>query len=155
MDIHFEDIIISIINISVLFILLRLILWKHVIRYLSERSARVCKQFDDAEEKKLQADALLAKYDEKLDKLNTRDRDMLLASRERASKEADLILEKAHDDVAIMINDAKCRIAVEKEQALEEAHEEVTKLASDMASRILRREVSMLDNENAAREFFG
>jgi len=154
LDIHPEDVIISIINVVVLFILLRLILWKHVIRYLSERSARIKKQFDDAKDKEQQALTLMSQYDEKIGNLDERDREMLLASKERASKEAELILEKAHDDAAIMIRDAENRIAMEKTQALEEAHEEVTRLAADMASRILHREVSASDNENVVEDFF-
>lgn len=154
MDFHPEDVIISIINIVVLFILLRLILWKHVNRYLSERSMRIGKQLDDAEDKERQAVALLSQYDDKIEKLKERDREMLLASKERASKEADLILEKAHDDAAVMIRSAENRISIERTQALEDVHEEVTKLAADMASRILRREVSASDNEGVVEEFF-
>ena len=154
MDIHLEDVIISIINIIILFILMRIILWKTVIRYLSERSERISKQFDDAEGKERQADALLSLYDEKVDKLKERDREMLLAGKERASREAALILSKAQEDAAMMVRDAESRIAMEKNQALAEAHEEVTRLATDMASRILRREVSMPDNEGVVEEFF-
>jgi len=154
LDIHPEDVIISIINVVVLFILLRLILWKHVIRYLADRSERIKKQFDDAKDKEQHALTLLSQYDEKIENLKERDREMLLASKERASKEAEQILEKAHDNAAFMISDAESRIAMEKNQALEDAREEVTKLAADMASRILHREISVSDNESVVEEFF-
>ena len=154
MDIHLEDVIISIINIIVLFILLRIILWKHVIRYLSERSERIAKQFGDAEGKEQQAEALLSRYNESMEALKERDREMLLASKKKASCEAALILDKAQEDVAMMLRNAESRISMEKNQALAEAHEEVTRLATDMASRILRREVSGLDNEGTVEEFF-
>ena len=154
MDLHPEDVIISIINVVVLFVLLRLILWKPVNSYLAERSARIKKQFDDAEDKEQQAEALLSQYDEKIGKLKKRDNEMLLESKERASKEADLILEKAQNSAAMMIRDAENRITMEKNQALEEAHKEVTKLATDMAARILHREVSAMDNENVVEDFF-
>ena len=154
MDIHPEDVIISIINVVILFVLLRLILWKPVNSYLAERSARIQKQFDNAEDKEKQAEELLSQYDEKIGKLKERDNEMLLESKERASKEADLILEKAQSSAAMMIRDAENRITMEKNRALEEAHEEVTKLATDMAARILHREVSAADNDNAVEDFF-
>jgi len=154
MDIHPEDVIISIINITVLFVLLRLILWKHVIRYLAERSERIGKQFLDAENKEEQAAALLVQYDDRMRALKTRDHDLLLAAREKAEKEASSILSKAQDDAALLILDAEHKIALEKTQALEDAHEEVTKLAADMASKILHREVSSFDNENVVADFF-
>jgi len=154
MDIHIEDVIISIINIIILFVLLRLILWKHVIRFLAERSDRIGQQFADAEVKEQQADVLSAQFESKLAGLKQRDLDLLTAAKAKAFKEADLILEKAQSDAAVLISDAKNHIAVEKAQALEDVHDEVARLAANMASQILHREVSASDNEGVVEEFF-
>lgn len=154
MDIHPEDIIISIINIIILFILLRLILWKPVVRYLASRTARISNQFKNAEDKEQEAKSLLLEYNEKIDKLEERDREMIQKSKELATKEAGKILDKAHHKATNLLEDAENRISMEKEQAIEEAHEEVTKLATEMAARILHREISVSDNENVVKDFF-
>ena len=148
------DVIISLINITVLFILLRLILWKHVIRFLAEREARVRGEMDDAEKQRLEAEALHSEYDKKIVDLKERDHDLLRESRLKANDESERILKESRDKAKEMINDAQLRIAEEKEQALEDAHKEITQIATEMAERILEREVSPEDSANAVDEFF-
>ena len=154
MDLHPEDVIISLINIAVLFLLLRLILWKHVIRFLSERANRVRSEMDDAEKHRLEAEALRTQYDEKLGNIEERGRDLMRESRHRANEEADRILMETKDKANEMMRDAENRIAIEKRQALEEAELDIAQLATDMATRILKREVSEGDNANSVDEFF-
>ena len=154
MDLHPEDIIISLINITVLFFLLRLILWKHVIRFLADRANRVRSEMDDAEKHRLEAEALHSEYDMKIVEIEERGKEMIRESRIKADEESARILKETRNKAKEMISDAEIRIAEEKEQALEDAHFEVAQLATDMAARILRREVSPEDNTNAVDEFF-
>jgi F-type H+-transporting ATPase subunit b len=154
LDIHPVDVIISLINITVLFILLRLILWKHVIRFLAEREKRVHGEMDDAKKRRLEAEALHSDYEEKVGQLEERGREMLRESQLKASEEADRILMDTNNKANMIIRDAQARIAIEKEQAFKDAQVEVTLLATDMAARILKREVSAEDSTNAVDEFF-
>ena len=154
MDLHPQDVIISLINIAVLFLLLRLILWKHVIRFLAEREKRVRSEMDDAEKHRLEAEALHAQYDEKLGSIEESVRDLMRESQLKAKDEADSIIKEAKDKTREMVREAEDRIAEEKAQALEEAHLDITQLATDMAARILEREVSESDNIKAVDEFF-
>jgi len=154
MELHPVDIIISLINIVVLFILLRLILWKHVIRFLAEREGRVKGEMDDAEKRRLEAEALHSEYDKKIENIEDRDRDLMLESKTKANKESERILKETRDKARIIINDAEARIAEEKEQALEDLQVEVAQLATEMASRILEREISQEDNAHVVDSFF-
>ena len=154
MDFHPEDVIISLINITVLFILLRLILWKHVIRFLAEREKRVRGEIADAEKHRLDAEARHSEYDKKIGEIEERGRDLIRESQQKASDESDRILKETRERASEMISDAESRIAEEKEQALEEAHIEVTQLATEMAARILEREVSPEDTAHVVDEFF-
>ena len=154
MDFHPEDVIISLINIAVLFFLLRLILWKHVIRFLAERQGRVRSEMDDAEKHRLEAEALHSEYDKKIGEIEERGRDLMRKSQQKANEESDRILKETHEKASEMISDAEFRITEEKEQALEEAHLEITQLATEMAARILEREVSPEDTEHVVDEFF-
>ena len=154
MDFHPEDVIISLINIVVLFVLLRLILWKHVNRFLTDRSNRVQNEMDSAKKQQQEAEALRLEYDKKVDDINERGRDLMRESQLKANEESERILKETRDKAKEMINDAQIRINEEKNQALEKANLEVTRLATDIAARILEREVSQEDNENAVDEFF-
>jgi len=149
------DVVISIINIVVLAVLLRLILWKHIIRILAERSNRVHRDFDDVKKQRLDAEAKQAEYDKKLGDIERLGRDLMRESTLKASEEADKILNETREKAKEMINEANDRIAMEKEQALSDAHIEVVQLATDMAARILKREVSPDDNTKSVDNFFG
>ena len=154
MDLHPADILIYVINIAVLFLLLRLILWKPVGRFLSERTRRVSLELENAEKARLDAEALKAEYAERLAGLEAQGRDIMRESRIKASEEAEEILSEAREKAKSQILEARERIAEEKERALDNARREVAQLATDMASRILKREVLPGDNMGAVDDFF-
>ena len=62
MDINPVDILIHIINILVLFVLLRLLIYKPVKKFMDERSQRIQKEMDHASEISAQAEELHAQY---------------------------------------------------------------------------------------------
>ncbi|MCL2663732.1 MAG: ATP synthase F0 subunit B [Oscillospiraceae bacterium] len=154
MDFHPQDVIISLINIVVLFVLLRLILWKHVVRFLSEREGRVRREKDDAEQKRLDAEALHDEYDKKIGEIEEHGRELMRDNQAKANAEADRIIKETHEKARVIIDEAEARIVEEKDLALENSREEITQLATEMASRILAREVSADDNKSVVDEFF-
>jgi len=154
LEFHLEDVIISLINIVVLFILLRLILWKHVIRFLSERTNRVQTEKDDIEKSRLEAETLHDEYKEKLNTLEEQGQEIIRKSREKAGKESENILKETREKARLVMLDAEARIEEEKETALEEIQVDVTQLATEMAARILKREVSQEDNVAVVDDFF-
>ena len=155
MELHPVDILINIVNIIVLFLLLRLILWKPVNKFLSARAARVKGELENAEKTLLEAEALKKEYTDDLEGIEARARNVMRESRAKASEEADGILGDAREKTRVMIIEARERIAEEKERAIENAHREVAQLATDMASRILKREVAPEDSVGAVEDFFG
>jgi F-type H+-transporting ATPase subunit b len=154
MEFHPVDIIISIINIAVLFILLRLILWKPVNRYLSARAERVRADLEKAERSRDDAEALRLQYEQKLEGIETQGRDIMRDSQVKASEEAEDILKDAREKARTMLSDARERINEEKERAVINARREVAQLATDMAARILKREVLPDDSMSAVEDFF-
>ena len=154
MELHPVDLVISLINIAVLFILLRLILWKHVYRFLSERAKRVRLELDDAENARLGAQTLKQEYEDKIGTIEAQGRDMLRVSQIKATEASDEILEEAHVKANALIAEARVIIEEDKQKAILEAHHEIAQLATDMAARILKREVSPDDSKYAVERFF-
>ena len=154
MDFHPIDIVISIINITVLFILLRLILWKHVDRFLKARSERVKSELDNVEKLRAEAEALRKKYEDKIDGIELRRHELMRESQIKASEEEAEILAEAREKARAMLNDARDRAAEEKERAVLSAEREIAEIATDMAARILKREVSGDDTRFAVEDFF-
>ena len=154
MELHPVDLVISLINIAVLFILLRLILWKYVHRYLSERAKRVRTELEDAESTRISAQTLKREYEDKVGKIELQGRDMIRESQIKATEASDEILEEAHAKAGALIAEARTIIEEDKQKAILEANHEIAQLATDMAARILRREVSPDDSKHAVEQFF-
>ena len=154
LDFHPVDLLISLINIAVLFILMRLILWKHVNRLLTTRAQRVRTELDDIEKSRNDVDALRQEYEEKIESIEAHGRDLMRESQIKASIEAEEILDDAREKARTMMVDARERIAEEKERAIVNARHEIAQLATDMAARILKREVSPDDSKSAVDDFF-
>ena len=154
MDLHPADILINIINIIILFILLRFILWKPINRFLRERAARVRTDLENAEKNLRDAESLKQEYASNLESIEAQGRDMMRDSQIKASEEAEDILGEAREKAKNMIGEAKERIEEEKERAVSNACREIAELATDMAAQILKREVLPGDNSNAVEDFF-
>ncbi|MCL1834721.1 MAG: ATP synthase F0 subunit B [Oscillospiraceae bacterium] len=154
MELHPADILINIVNIAVLFILLRLILWKPISKHLSERAGRVRSELEEADKTLADARELKQEYADELEGIESRARDSMRESRVKAAEEAERILDDAREKSADMLGRARERIAEEREQAVDSARREVTELAAKMAANILKREVAQSDSLSAAEEFF-
>lgn len=154
MDIHPTDLALHIINIIVLFVLLRLILWKPIYRFLEARTESVRESLETAEQTRAEALALKDEYQRSLDGLEAQGRELLRSSHVRAEEEAGEILAEAKRHADSMLADARVKIESEKAIAVARARDEVAQLATDMAARILRREVTPHDNVSAAEDFF-
>jgi F-type H+-transporting ATPase subunit b len=148
------DILIHIINIVILFVLLRLILFKPVTRYLSERTERIKNQLLEAETQLKEAQALKQEYTDQLDKAAEEGHDVVRASKVRASQEAQQIIAEAKIQADKVFEEAQEKIATEKERTMDQMRQEVAKLAVEISARILKREVTSDDNLTLAEEFF-
>ena len=148
------DILIHIINIIILYLLLRLILFKPVTRFLSARSERISNQLSEAETKLNEAEALKQEYGQRLDKAEEEGHDLVRASKVKASQEAQQILADAKAQAEKIFDEAQDKIAIEKERSVDQMRQEVAKLAVEISARILKREVNTDDNQALAEDFF-
>jgi len=154
MDLHPADILIHIINIIVLFILLRVIVWNPVIKFLSARSERVKTELDDADSAKSSALALKAEYEQNIGSIEARNAEMLRDSQLKADEQAQTIIKDARKQADGLLSDAREKIENEKAQAVASASHEIAQLATELAARVLRREVSAVDTRSAVDDFF-
>ena len=149
-----SDILIHIINIVVLFILLRAILIKPVSRFLSARTERIAKAQKDAETTQAEALELKKVYEQHMETYESEGRELIRQSQLKASDEASAIVRDARNQAEMLIADARSRIESEKVKAVAGARTEVALLATELAARILKREVSAVDNKTVAEDFF-
>lgn len=154
MDIHPLDIVIHIINIIVLYVLLRSLIYKPVRKYMLERSAHIQNQLQEAKQAHQDAETAKRQYQERL---NAAERDASQAVQEgaqKAAETADEIIKNAKTQANMIVQDAHARAEQDRLHTIKEMKEQITDLSVDIAGKILGREVALSDNRALADEFF-
>ena len=154
MELYPLDIVIHIINIAVLYLLLRSLLYRPVSAYLGARSARIEEELATAQKTRQQADEVKRQLEERLESAEEEARAIVRKEEEKAAEESARLLADARKGADEIMAAAAGRIAQEKALAMSSMREETAQLATEIAARILRREVSWEDNRAVVSNFF-
>ena len=154
MEIHWQDIILHAVNILILFVALRLLLYKPINRFLKSREERFEGRISDIEKKEVEAAERKQEYDALLNKAHSEAAEIIKHSTELAKDHAKDVVTKAEEQSREMIARAKKDIENKKLQEKENLKLEITNMAVQIASKVLEREVSMEDNKKIIDDFF-
>ncbi len=154
MDIQPLDIVIYLINIGVLFVLLRMVLFKPVRKFLDARSSSVAKELDDAKAAMADADELKANYAASMQDADQQVKKLILEGTRQANVQAAQIVDAANGKAKELLSDAREKSAVEREEAIAALQTQITDMAVALAERILQREVNQADNQKVIDTFF-
>ena len=141
-----RDLIINIINIIVLFVIVKSLAYKPVKKFLDARKARIDESLKNAESKNAEADAL---------KQSKQESDKIMGEAElSAQKRAAEITADADKKAADITEKARKDAEREYNERLAGLRADVTDIAFDISKKILSREVTDADNMAIADEFF-
>ena len=154
MEFKLLDFVQYILNLIVLFIILRALLYKPVKKYLNERRDRIQKQQDDANAALEDAQGNKLQYEALLSDSRTEAGKLMELSRIDAEKSAQQIIRDAQEQAKQILADARERAQVERTEALSSVRGEAAGISLELASKILAREVSASDNARIIDEYF-
>jgi F-type H+-transporting ATPase subunit b len=153
--------VITIVNIAILFFLLRALLFKPVTKFMAERARRVQDSIDQAQKDKDAAKALLDQYQDKLKKTEETAREILKKAREDAERQTQLIISEGRREAHEAAAAAQKQIEAERQAALVKFKLEAAALiiavsaklaAKDFSGEDSRRYVNMLLDELSAKK---
>jgi len=153
-ELHWENILLHILNMAILFVIVRFLVYRPLRRFLSARSERVAASLEEARKAREEADALHAQA-----------RGIIAGAEEEARARAMEITSAANESVKAMTETAQAqgRAITEKAKAAAQAEHdkamaglrtEVIDLATGMAAQILRQEMNAQDTLRVAQEYF-
>lgn len=148
------QLIINIINIVVLFVLLRLLAYKPVKKYMDARSARVQAEMDGAKQANEQAQAMRDEVSAALAGSEQKAAAILHDGEEAAMKNAEIILQQAREQAARLLDEARAQADEERRQAMGDMKNQVAELAVLIAQKILEREIDAQDQQKLIDDFF-
>jgi len=138
--------IITIINIAVLFFILRAILFKPVTKFMADRAKRVQDSIDQAEKDKTQAKALLAQYEAHLKTAESEADTIIKIAIENAKQEAEKIIAESRVSAEAALATGRKQLEAERRSVMTGFRKEAAELVIETAGRLLKREIRNEDN---------
>jgi len=148
------DLILNIINIVILFVIVKLLVYKPVKNFLANRTSRVNEETNKAQKILDEANVTLSKKDEILEESRKKGEELAEKAYEEAKRNADDIIEEAKRSAAATKEKANEEIKTQKENLIASSKDDIASLAVDIAERILERQTSKEDNEKILKDFF-
>ena len=128
------------VNIIVLFLLLRIFLFKPVMKILDKRAGEIKKTLDDAETKKNEAAELKAQYAEELKAAGTRADAILKEATDNAKVQREKIIDKAKKDADNLIKTAEKQIELDRQQTMKEMRSQIEDVALRAAQKAMEND---------------
>ena len=137
---------ITIINIFILSIILRKLLFKPVTKFMADRTRRVQDSLDQSEMTKTHANDLLAQYTAKLKTAETDAEAIIKSARESAEAEAKKIIAESHTAAEQALANARKQLELEHQASLAAFRKEAAALVVKATERLVGREIKSEDN---------
>jgi len=142
--------VITIINITLLFFILRKLLFKPVTKFMAERAKRVQDSIEQAEKDRTQARKILAEYEDKLKNAEAEAREIIKTAREDAERLAEMIVAERKQEAADISAIARKQLEAEHQAALAKFKLEAAALVLAASAKLAARDFSGDDNRRYA-----
>jgi F-type H+-transporting ATPase subunit b len=142
---------ITILNIGVLFFVLRAILFKPVSSFMEARTKKIEEAIANAEREKAQAKMLLEQRDARLKQASLEAEGIIKSAREKAEKQADVMLTEAKVQAELLLSNGRKQVEAERQAAVALFKTEAAALVVAASGRLLKRELKGGDEAEYAR----
>lgn len=131
------NVLFTIINLLILFVLMRIFLYKPVQKIIAQRQAEADRQFGEAAVKQSEAEELRTKYEAVLSDAEKEKKRVVSEARKNADEEYQRIVTEAHKAAAKIKDDAEVEAVRQKEQILKNAEKEIADMVVNAAAKVV------------------
>lgn len=143
----------TVINVLILFILLRIFLFKPINKMKADRTRTIQDNLDSAEKAKAEAEELRQQYEESISEAKEKANQIIMKAHEDAESERSAIIRKSQEEAEKIIADADKTIENERKRVLRQAQSEIADLAIEAASKIIGENVDDEKNRKLVDKF--
>lgn len=140
-SVNFWNILISLANLCILFLILKKFLYKPVTKVLAERRAQIESDYSAADEAKRVALESKTEYEEKLSHAEADADAMRRAAADDAKRHGDKLVAEAREKADSIIAAAEAEIDLDKKKARAEMKREIADVSVKLAEKIIEREL--------------
>lgn len=152
-SVNIWQILISLANLLLIFLILKKLLWKPVQKVMEERKAMVDKQFADAADAQAEAEADKAQWAEKLATADQEAAARIAEADETARRHGDRVIVDAKEKAEGIIRQAEAEAELERQKATASMREEIADLSTVLAEKMLEREINADDHRAMIASF--
>jgi F-type H+-transporting ATPase subunit b len=142
--------VITIINIFILFLILRKILFKPVTKFVEERARKVQSSLDQAEKDRNQAKEILKQYEDQLKQAEAEAREIISSARETARLESDRLIAEGKAQAETFLEKGRRQLEAERRTAITVFKADAAALVIGASSRLIQRELNSEDSRYQA-----
>lgn len=153
LDFEFWSIFWAVFNVLLLFILLKIFLFKPIGKMLDDRTQSIQKDIDDAERAKREAEELKAQYESSISEAKEEAGRILREAHDEAETERENIIRKSHEEAESIVSAAGESIENERKRVIRQAHAEIADLAIEAASKVIGENLDDEKNRRLVDEF--
>ena len=151
--VNFWTMIFAWINLLILYLFLRKLLFKPVKNMIDSRQKEIDDMYSDAENSRTDAEALKSEYEEKLKAANEESEAILKSAVRKAQLKEEEILKEANEKAARTLERAEEQVELEKRRAVNEVKDEISDMAIGIASAVIGRDVKEDEHRELIDDF--
>lgn len=154
LEINWLEVGMHVLNVIILYVVLRLLLYKPVLKFIKKREHKFADKVDELDEREKELDRRKKEYEKLMEEASSEAATIITNSNEMARDHAREVLDNAKEHARDLVIRAKKEIEAEKTQARLDMKTEIADMAIQIAEKVLEREVSLEDNRKIIDEFF-
>jgi F-type H+-transporting ATPase subunit b len=154
-SVNFWQMLISVANLLILFLILKRFLFRPVQRVMAARRAQVDQIYSDAADAQSEAEQARAEYTERLSRADSEAEEILRAATAKANAKSEEIVGEAKQEVQLLRRRAEEEIAQEKKKAQNELKNDIASISMEIAEAALGREIREEDHRAIVDRFIG
>ena len=140
-------------NTLTIFFVAKKFLFVPVMNMIDSRQKEIDDMYSSAGQKKSEAEALQAEYQQKLNDAYATSERIVSEAVARGQNREEEIIRKANADASAIMSKASADIAMEKKKAINDAKNEISGLAIAIAGKIVERELNEADQSTLIDSF--
>jgi F-type H+-transporting ATPase subunit b len=153
LNVSLANLICIVINLLVLFVAMKFILFKPVQEIIAKRQEEADRQFGEAAAKQAEAEELKEQYNGSLAGIEEERKQTLQQARANANKEYQKILEDAETQAKQLKADAEAEAEASKAQIIKKAEQEIADMVVNAATKVVGEQSGVEINASLYNEF--
>lgn len=152
-SVNIWDILVSLLNLLILFLLIKKFLFKPVNNMLQKRQSEIDERYNAADEAKRLAEEDRLMWDEKIGTVKAETDEMMKKAQDSAKRQSESIVSKAKEQADGIIRQAETQAQLEMKKAEEGIKQEIVEVSTALANKLLEREINAEDHRSLIDSF--